>query len=81
MEYAQANPMAESIRDAMHEVLNIASTFLSTTHRMVFQSMAPDPIYCETSVCELIRMPDLRSTFSMSVGKQPGGLFAVMSSF
>lgn len=77
--HAEEKPMAESIRDAIHEVLNIASTFLSTNTRVVFKSMTLEPQFSESAVGELLANPLFKSAFNLSVGKQPAGLLTVMS--
>ena len=81
LERAQEKPMGEMIRDAMHEVLNIASTGLSTGHRVVLNTMVQDTVFCDSKVLDLIRKPDLKTQFKVTLGTEVQGLFSILRQF
>jgi hypothetical protein len=81
LERAQEKPMSEMIRDAMHEVLNVASTGLSTGNRVTLSTMVQDTVFCTSEVLDLIRKPDLKTQFKVSLGGDVQGLFSVFSPF
>ena len=79
VERALETPMNEPVRDAMHEVLNIASTALSTNGRVVLKSMLPDPVYFPSDAIDLLQTPDLKSTYNVSINDEAKGLFTLFS--
>ena len=81
VERALATPMNEFVRDAIHEVLNIASTALSTNGRAVFKNMATDPAYCAGEALSVVESPDMKSNYSVSIDGQVSGLFTILSQF
>ncbi len=81
LERAQEKPMGEMIRDAMHEVLNIASTGLSTGRRVVLKTMVQDLVFCDSKVLDLVRKPDLKTQFKVSLGNEVQGLFSIFRQF
>ena len=72
-------PMDETLRDAMHEVLNISSTLVETEQRAVFQAMATDPVYCESEACALIQKPFRKSCFDISVDGYTDGKLHILA--
>ena len=79
MARAEENPMGEVIRDAIHEVLNIASRALSQEQRVIFKSMAQDPVYCDAEVVRILKNPGIKTQFKVSVGNEVSGLFSIMT--
>jgi hypothetical protein len=65
----------EPLRDAMHEVLNVASTIVSIDNRAVFQSMflgeAPK------TILESLKNPAYRSYFNVTISGYEGGAFSI----
>ncbi len=78
-ERALQNPMDESVRDAMHEILNIASTALSTDGRVVFRHMAADPVYCTGEAADVLNKPDQKSNYNVTIESGSGGVLTVLS--
>jgi hypothetical protein len=79
IERTLATPMDESLRDAIHEVLNVSSACLSTEHRVVFDFMTPDPMYCEGAASDLLQSPGLTNSFQVSVQNSTPGIFTILS--
>ena len=69
----------ESLRDAVHEVLNVASTVVSIDARAVFQAMYNDPIYCPEGAGDVLRTPLYRSYFQVAVDGYDGGAYALFA--
>lgn len=81
VERALETPMNESVRDAIHEILNIASTAVSTEGRVVFKNMATDLVYLEGEAMDVAQAPDLQSNYFVSIGGQAEGLFTILNRF
>jgi hypothetical protein len=81
MERALESPMNESVRDAIHEVLNIASTALSGESRVVFQSMATESVYCSTQALAVLKNPDFKSYYKMAVSGGASGQLTIFARF
>jgi hypothetical protein len=81
VERAQETPMNESVRDAIHEILNISSTALSSESRVVFDKMVTDPVFCEGEAVEVIQSPDLTTTFQVTIAGKVAGSLRVLSRF
>jgi hypothetical protein len=79
LERAKQTPIEEGLRDAMHEVLNVASTPLSPSHRAVFQNFHTDQVYCSDRARDLLANPIRTDRFQVTVDGYAGGLFAVYS--
>ncbi len=75
---AQAS-VDELLRDAIHEVLNIASTVVTNEGRAVFKKMVTDPVYCEGTAAQLLQKPDRKTMFDVSVDGYKGGRFMVLA--
>jgi hypothetical protein len=67
----------ETLRDAIHEVLNVASTVVCTEHRAIFQKMYADPAYFPDTAVDVFRDPLYRSYFKVSVAGYEGGAFSL----
>jgi hypothetical protein len=80
-EHLKTSPLEELMRDAIHEVLNIASTVISTEGRAVFIKMVSDSIYIDGIAGQVFKKPDRRSYFNVSVDGYQGGKFTILSQF
>jgi hypothetical protein len=67
----------EPLRDAMHEILNVASTIVSIENRAIFQTMflgeAPK------TIMESLKNPAYRSYFTVTVNGYEGGAFSIFA--
>ncbi len=72
-------PLSELLRDAIHEVLNVASTVISNEGRAVFQKMAADPIYFDTLDAQFLQKPDRKTLFDVSMDDYQGGKFTIFA--
>lgn len=77
----KTGPIDELLGDAIHEVLNIASTVVATKGRVVFQRMATDRTYVDGAAGVLLKNPAHRSYFNVSVDGYQGGKFAIFAPF
>jgi len=75
------SPIEELLRDAMNEVLNVASAAVTTEGRAVFTKMVTDPAYIDGSAGKVFKKPDHRSYFNVSVDGYQGGKFTIFSQF
>jgi hypothetical protein len=80
-EHLKASPVEELLRDAIYEVLNIASAAVSTEGRAVFVRAVADPAYIDGPAGKVFKKPDHRSYFNVSVDGYQGGKFTVFSQF
>lgn len=67
IERAQATPLDEAMRDAMHEVLNIASTAIGTETRVVFKKMFRDIKAIPAEAAAVMSKPSLRSSYRVAI--------------
>ena len=77
-ERALQTPMDESMRDAIHEVLNIASTVISPDERVTFTSFVLDPIYCKGEASEILKKPDVKINFRVVIDNGTPGTFTIL---
>ena len=75
------SPIEELLRDAIYEVLNIASTVVTTEGRAVFTKMVADPTLIDGAAGKLFKKPDHRSYFNVLVDGYQGGKFTILSQF
>ena len=68
IERVLATPLDEPLRDAMHEVLNIASTAIGGEARVVFKRMFLDRTSVPPEATTVMSKPSLRSSFRLAVG-------------
>ena len=80
-EHLAVTPIEELLRDAIYEVLNIASAAVSTEGRAVFEKMVTDPVYIDGVAGKVFAKPDHRSYFYVQVDGYQGGRFSIFSQF
>ncbi len=80
-EHLAATPVEELLRDAIHEVLNVTSTVVTTEGRAVFVKMIADPILIDGAAGKVLKKPDHRSYFNVTVDGYQGGKFTIFSQF
>jgi hypothetical protein len=80
-EHLRANPLDELMRDAICEVLNVASASVATESRAVFQKLVADPAYIDGAAGKVLKSPDHRSYFTVSIDGYQGGRLTVLSPF
>ncbi len=78
-ERVAAATLEEPLRDAIHEVLNVASTVVSVDHRAVFQKMYDNPVYLPEAAAETLRAPVYRSYFNVTVTGYEGGYLSLLA--
>jgi hypothetical protein len=71
----------EILRDALHEVMNIASRIVSIEHRAVFKGMYGDPGQLPPEARNTLRDPCYSSYFKVMVDGYEGGAFSLLSPF
>ncbi len=71
----------ESLNDALHEVMNIASRIVSIDHRAVFKEMHSDPGRLPAAVRGILRDPGLASYFTVKIDGYEGGAFSLLAPF
>ncbi len=72
-------PLSELLRDAIHEVLNIASTVVTNEGRAVFKKMAADPVYFDSLDAQFLQKPDRKTLFDVSMEDYQGGKFTIFA--
>lgn len=80
-EHLRQTPLEELLRDAISEVLNIASAAITTEGRAVFTKMVTDPTYIDGAAGKVYAKPDHRSYFNVQVDGYQGGKFNILSKF
>jgi hypothetical protein len=78
-EHLAVTPMEELLRDAIDEVLNVASAAITTEGRAVFTTMQTNPICVDGAAGLVLKNPGHRSYFNVSVEGYVGGKFIIMS--
>ena len=71
-------PLDETIRDAMHEILNVSATLVSREKRAVFQKMFFNMKELPDAATALIKAPKLTMHFQVSIAGYDGGAFTLM---
>lgn len=69
----------ELLRDAMHEVLNVTSTVITTEGRAVFQRMVNNVAYVDGPAGQVLKLPGHRTYFNVTVDGYQGGRFYIFS--
>lgn len=67
----------EPLRDAMNEVLNVASTIVSVENRAVFQSMFLGAL--PSVISDSLKNPAFRSYFTVTINGYEGGAFSILA--
>jgi hypothetical protein len=80
-EHLKVSPVEELLRDAISEVLNIASAAITTEGRAVFIKMVTDPTYVDGPAGKVLSKPFQRSYFTVSIDGYQGGRFTILSPF
>jgi hypothetical protein len=80
-EHLAATPVEELLRDAIHEVLNITSTVVTHEGRAVFIKMIADPALIDGAAGKVLKKPDHKSYFNVTVDGYQGGKFTIFSQF
>ena len=70
----------EALRDALHEVMNIASRIVSIEHRAVFKGMYPDSNSLPADARKTLRTPWFASYFNVKIDSYEGGAFSLLAS-
>jgi hypothetical protein len=74
-----ATPLEEVLRDAIHEVLNVASEVITTEGRAIFTKMVPETAYIDGAAGEMFKKPDHKSYFNVTVDGYQGGKFSIFA--
>jgi hypothetical protein len=72
-------PIDELLRDAIYEVLNIASAVITEEGRAVFAKMEYSQVYIDGIASVVLKKPDHRSYFDVRVEGYHGGKFTILS--
>jgi hypothetical protein len=75
------SPLEELLRDAIHEVLNVASTVVTNEGRAVFARMVTDTGLIDGAAGQLFKKPDRRTYFNVLVDGYQGGKFTIFAQF
>lgn len=79
VERALEQPMNEAVRDAIHEVLNIGSTALSTEGRVVLKHLVSESLDIEPAGRAVMAEPRSKSTYRVSIDATSRGIFSLFS--
>jgi hypothetical protein len=71
----------EALRDALHEVMNIASRIVTVEHRGVFKGMFGDPGQMPPDARSTLREPCYSSHYKVTVDGYEGGGFSLLAPF
>ncbi len=75
------SPVQEVLRDAIHEVLNVASTVVTNEGRAVFSRMVTDTALIDGTAGKLFKKPDRKIYFNVLVDGYQGGKFTIFAQF
>ena len=78
-ERIKVTPLEELLRDAIYEVLNIASAVITTEGRAVLTKMVADPALIDGAAGKIFKRPDYRSYFNVLVDGYQGGKFTIFA--
>jgi len=71
----------ETLRDALNEVMNIASRIVTLEHRGVFKGIFGDPAQLPPEARNTLRDPCYSSHFKVSIDGYNGGAFSLLAPF
>lgn len=74
-----APTLDEPMRDAVSEVLNVASTIVCIDNRAVFQTMHIGTEALPKPIAESLRNPAFRSYFNVTIDGYEGGSFSIFA--
>lgn len=75
----KTTPLDGTLRDAMHEVLNMTSTLLSGSSRVVLRSMCMEPAYLTGPARSVLNFPNTTTSFEVSLPGYTGGELSIFS--
>jgi hypothetical protein len=75
------SPVQEVLRDAIHEVLNIASAVVTNEGRAVFTKMVTDTAFIDGTAGKLFKKPDRKTYFNVTVDGYQGGKLTIFAQF
>jgi hypothetical protein len=78
-EKLKAIPEDELLRDAIHEVMNIASAVITVEGRAVLKKVVMESVYCDGAAAKLLVKPDRKSYFNVTVAGYQGGRFNILA--
>ncbi len=78
-EHLKGTSIGEPLRDAIHEVLNIASEAMADEGRTSLVRMEMDSAHLDPATASLIREPSSKIFFSVSVDGDESGRFSLYS--
>jgi hypothetical protein len=78
-EHLAATSLDEVMRDAIHEVLNIASTVVTAKGRAVFRHMAAQAADIDLEARQVLNSPTLRHSYDVSIQGYQGGKFSILA--
>jgi hypothetical protein len=71
-------PIEEPLRDAIHEVLNIASSAVAIQGRTILTKVETDPARIEGAAADILKSPKRKLYFNVSISGYQGGKFAIL---
>ncbi len=77
IERAQQSSVDEPLRDAMHEILNIASTAISPDIRIVFRSMSKSTAALPNGVADLMQTACHKTAYRVALEETSPELFTI----
>lgn len=80
-EHLRVTPLEELLRDAINEVLNIASSSITAEGRAVFIKFVTDPTYIDGDAGKVYAKADHKSYFNVQIDGYQGGKFNILSKF
>jgi hypothetical protein len=78
-ERLKTGQLDEVLSDGIHELFNITSTPLSTESRVVFKTMHLESACLSESATKVLAKPIVTTSFDVTIGGTPGGLFQVLN--
>jgi hypothetical protein len=80
-ERVQEIPLDETLKDALGEVMNIASRIVTREHRGVFKGMYGDPGQMPPGARSTLRDPCYSSHYKVTIDGYEGGAFSLLAPF